>query len=764
MKLRFFFKQIYSQIIDFIFVVVFTILIFISVSNFSGFVFSYYEVAENPFLNSNLFNSFSKFIFKIVLFSSLFNSLLSILLRKGSLGEIISCIGLKGNIGLKSFLGRGLSKYLIVYFIPIALFLFNAFDFQGIFLYWIILNLVRVVFLLILKRSVFDVIYKNEIDFKPASSLKKIRIRSVIVSSIIDLGVIYSIAYVLHTLLLKFIYPDFFNILILVFILYQVLSLFFEGRGFGKVLVGISYDLSSDRKSFIRKIRLSIILKIEVFVVIPYLIMYFLDIRDPYAVFMNIIIFSSYLSLVFFILLKDKVWDKLAGISSIYSFDSVRKKVYAYLSLSLIIVFMFLISMSINNKTQENNDKLLGFNFPYLSAENNNYNAYKEHSDWLEIQTLSPKDYILDLYKRYDVVIIHEKFHGESSQWDFISEIVMDTFFINNVGVVFTEYGSIEHQDRLDGFLNTKYASTKDLEKETACLMTYMSSGYYYFLKNVNLQNNLLADSLKLKIRFTDMIDWDYFTSGHRMDIPNVDKRDSIMAQVVIDWYDTATYQNRKNKCLVVTNYRHAFGYPNGKEIFDGKSYLRLYSGNEGQYIYESIKDKTANVLQAGGPIAMNRIFFIPFPNLINSGVWDAAFRENNYKPIGFNLSNSPFGEDRFDMYPLRGGEIKYKYKDFFTGVVFNKPYRELETMGYPYREYAAKKEMNLKKTSSIYKSKNIDYSLLQYYKDEPLVKSSFMEVNRFTSISNLLGIVFLILFSALSIIFSTYHLIIKRK
>ncbi|MBP1645494.1 MAG: hypothetical protein H6Q16_1069 [Bacteroidetes bacterium] len=761
-NLKILFKQINSSIIDLLFVILLSILILISLSNFSGFVFSNFGVPENPFLNDNVFRKFLKSIFKIVLISSLFNYLFCIILKKESFAEMICKLRIKENYKLKIFLIKGLTKYMFVYFIPMTLFIFNVFNLQTILIYWIILLFIRILFLLIFKQNIFDAIYRIEIEIAPNTDSKRIKISSILISTIIDAGVIYSISYLLHTVLLSFIYTDFFNFLIITWIAYQLLSLIFKGRTFGKLIVGISYKLNNEENNLKGRLLLCALNKIIFVVLIPYIIIYLLGIREPFAIFMNILFFLSYFSLAFYIIEREKFWDKLSGISAFYSNDKISKKVFSYLFLCIILLSSFFISQNINNKIQNNNNKTFGFNYPYLFTQNKNYNSYKEHAEWIKQQPLSAKEYILNLYKKYDVVVLHEKYHQERTQWDFITEVVKDTSFINNVGVIFTEYGSVEHQEKLDSFLLQKFNSEEKLEKETACLMTFMTSGYYYFLKDVNLLNNTLADSLKVRVRFTDNIDWDYFTKRNRMDIPNIENRDSLMAQVVVDWYKKQTQNKQKNKCLVITNYRHAFGYPEGKEIFNNKRYSRLYFGNEAQYLFEAIPNKTANVLQAGAPLNNSRMFFIPLNQPINSGIWDAAFKANNYKQVGFDLAGSPFGNDKFDMYPLRGEKIKYGYKDFFTGLIFDKPYEMLETSGYPYIEYAANREMQIKKSDPKFKSKNIDYSLLKYYKDISSERESFVKSVTFLSIPNYMGIIILILSTALSLLFSTYYLIVK--
>jgi hypothetical protein len=58
--------------------------------------------------------------------------------------------------------------------------------------------------------------------------------------------------------------------------------------------------------------------------------------------------------------------------------------------------------------------------------------------------------------------------------------------------------------------------------------------------------------------------------------------------------------------------------------------------------------------------------------------VWDAAFERAGRRPAGFDLDDSPFGQDPFDLFPFRP-EVKrrFKYGDVFTGLLFTHPLDE---------------------------------------------------------------------------------------
>ena len=50
---------------------------------------------------------------------------------------------------------------------------------------------------------------------------------------------------------------------------------------------------------------------------------------------------------------------------------------------------------------------------------------------FLEQQNTSAKDYILDLFKKYDIVILCERDHRDATQYDLIYDIVSSPHFHN---------------------------------------------------------------------------------------------------------------------------------------------------------------------------------------------------------------------------------------------------------------------------------------------------------------------------------------------
>ena len=67
--------------------------------------------------------------------------------------------------------------------------------------------------------------------------------------------------------------------------------------------------------------------------------------------------------------------------------------------------------------------------------------------NFIEQNNSSPVDYIMDLFEKYDIVVIGERSHMEMTQYDLIYQIVSDPRFIAKVGHVFTEVGCYNMTD-----------------------------------------------------------------------------------------------------------------------------------------------------------------------------------------------------------------------------------------------------------------------------------------------------------------------------
>lgn len=351
--------------------------------------------------------------------------------------------------------------------------------------------------------------------------------------------------------------------------------------------------------------------------------------------------------------------------------------------------------------------KVLGLPYPIRHQPYPHPKKVQKYVDFLDTIKQSPKEYILSLFDQYDIVILQEARHGEASQWDFISDLVCDTAFAQKVGYVFSEYGSISQQEKLDTWMASTFDSDSSRQKSLACVGYLRHGSFFYFLENIYLFNQV-HPQIKINARFTDPVLWNYWNYNRITEWMNSGlNRDDIMALPIINWYNgfDSTENNTRKKCLLITNGSHAYTYPKGKNYIKKHTHESLKQGRTGQYISSAFPGKVANVLQNTPSVC----YFIPRLgyNPIQKGKWDLAFKLNNNKVLGFDLEGSPFGKDIFDKQNTQGKPSGVLYEDIFTGLItFNNYPDSLYFISYPYERYGRLQEIKL---DSLYTEEDIE-------------------------------------------------------
>ncbi len=307
----------------------------------------------------------------------------------------------------------------------------------------------------------------------------------------------------------------------------------------------------------------------------------------------------------------------------------------------------------------------------------------KEKVEFIGNTDKSAKDYVIELFDKYDVVVLGERLHFENTQWDLIYDIVSDERFYSKVGNIFTEIGSVDYQYLADEYMAKTYSSEVELDKATTKLV-YVANGftekinYFNFFKKLYKLNLTLSDSLKIRENFTA-------PNLYPLDVKTKEEYDkarskwnhlydSVMADNVIKGYKIIEKDEKRKKCLVITNFTHSFNLT--KHKFKNRK-------NETTYIFDSLGDKVVNVMINSAATGKKK-YTAYFLGSHDNGTWDKAFELCGNKSIGFDLKDSPFGKDQFDM---NMNYSKYKYEDIYTGFVFYKSkFDWLNLIGtYPY-------------------------------------------------------------------------------
>lgn len=341
---------------------------------------------------------------------------------------------------------------------------------------------------------------------------------------------------------------------------------------------------------------------------------------------------------------------------------------------------------------------LLSFAYTLLAQ---NAKEIEPYTNFLKGQEMSSKEYILSLFKENDIVILCERDHRELTQYKLFLEVISDPYFIEHVGAVFTEVGARNLEPEINTFLQHKNLSQKELDKyalnyqrDCGFYPFWGKSNFSFFIKSLYNINQKTPSNKPILFFPSDL--------PKRIQNPSVDKiralyktyslRDSLMADYIINKFDSLQENNIRKKALVIMNYRHAFG---------NSFYMKkgVKADNVGRYLFETYPGKTANVMINSLAILSARSDTDITFGAIQDGKWDASFKQCNIDNVGFSFKNSPFGDDSFDYWPWKDG---FTYKDVFNGFVFYMPVDKFEiAQGIPhflddgfYEEYIKRKNL----------------------------------------------------------------------
>jgi hypothetical protein len=521
----------------------------------------------------------------------------------------------------------------------------------------------------------------------------------------------------------------------------------FNGSSPAKLLTGLKIINTDGGDIQLKNILLrEIALKLLIGIIVPsYILQLIFPIWSPFitlSVELVILVLSSILLLVF-----RKSWWELFSKTTIVKIPVAQRsiKIYTFLSFTVIIIFALII---IVKPVYHSGEKFRTTFYPEYPVTHETI----KYADFIKNKSKDPTDYVFDLFKKYDLVVLSERIHPEYTQYELIFNIIHDKRFIKDVGNIFTEIGSVSFQDTLNTYLHTSFKNEDELNKSTAILQRnsdgvhplWDCTNHFDFLKQVNQLNNKLPDSSKINWFFSDIpVHWETMTMRNYLKGYTSLKRDSIMAINILSKYKNIVLKGQRKKALVILSTNHGYGVLKQKTA-TGVSWLDSATTN---YLMKALPGKVANVM-------LNTASYIFTP--IQYGKWETAFRIAGNPNVGFNFKGSPFGDDKWDGSFLT--PRSFTYKDVFTGFIFYKPLnQQISKRGFPY-EYESFQDTLLRRAACVDANEvKKDQIFIKQYNNDPksILESGHTPYGMFFNGLNIIFFPFLIIMSyLLSLIF----------
>jgi hypothetical protein len=304
----------------------------------------------------------------------------------------------------------------------------------------------------------------------------------------------------------------------------------------------------------------------------------------------------------------------------------------------------------------------------------------KDYVQYINNYSSTPVEYIFKLFEQSDIVVIGERDHRDTTQYQLILDILKDPRFVKEIGYVYTEVGCVNRTSEVNKLIKGKFQTNEDFMNH---LYSYLRTGEVFyplwekynrvlFLKGLYEINR--NNRRKITLGLTDCaFSWNDISSAQEYKdfyySSACEYRDSTMAANFAQMFEQQKPKKGKRKALIITNQPHAINATMTK-----KTYLRQGKWLKERYGQDNVKIVIFNW-------AEYRFYDGKTFPLIAGGLWDAAFEVIDCKPIGMDIKGTPFGNTPY----LDPAYKNLRWEDVADGIIYYKPFYEtILTAGIP--------------------------------------------------------------------------------
>ena len=131
--------------------------------------------------------------------------------------------------------------------------------------------------------------------------------------------------------------------------------------------------------------------------------------------------------------------------------------------------------------------------------------------EYIQKQGKDPKEYVFEKFKEVDVIILGERDHRDTTQYDLIMDILKDPRFAEDIGYVYTEVGVTNMTEAANRLIKGEYAD--DEAFYSSFIKFYRNLDYeplwekyngYKFIKGLYTINRTLPSDKKITWGLTD--------------------------------------------------------------------------------------------------------------------------------------------------------------------------------------------------------------------------------------------------------------------
>lgn len=199
-------------------------------------------------------------------------------------------------------------------------------------------------------------------------------------------------------------------------------------------------------------------------------------------------------------------------------------------------------------------------------------NELTDYVDFLNRQQ-SPKEYIFGLWENADIIVLGERDHRDTTQYNLILDILSDNRFTKNIGHLYLEVGVVNATDKANNLIKGNYRNPSGFCKKFVELQMeeiwapfpWDCHNRYQLLFGLKQINQNLPEDKKITLGLIDMeFSWDSMTVDKYRKFITEDMnkeyntRERIMADNFISLYTSQPPRNGAKKALIITSREYA--------------------------------------------------------------------------------------------------------------------------------------------------------------------------------------------------------------
>lgn len=305
-------------------------------------------------------------------------------------------------------------------------------------------------------------------------------------------------------------------------------------------------------------------------------------------------------------------------------------------------------------------------NIPRIALIKQKPSNVKPFYDFISTIRQSPEEFLLRQLESHKLVINGE-YHRRKVSWDMLKRLIAMPDFAHKVGTVFLELPSW-CQSKMDEFMASETLKQEiilEIFREEQPL-GWWDKGEFEFICDLRRINMNLPATKKIKVILADyQLPYSKLTKSEEW--KEQEDRNAHMAHIISKTI-LSSDDHRGNLFLVGCG--HA--YKSEQKGIGSSAHNKTAFESAGAQLAKILGDKNVfcvfqHVLSSDNN-GNNK-------SLLRGGIFDKAFELNGNRPIGFELVNSPFGDEPFDgIHEIKYNIMTGSYADNFDGYLFLHP------------------------------------------------------------------------------------------